>query len=284
MISKKIKKVIIGSLMGVLLLTSMTGCGDKKSDEITVISREDGSGTRGAFTELLGIAKDDVDSTVSSAEITQSTSVMMTTVEGNESAIGYISLGALNESVKAVNVDGVAPTVDDIKNGTYKVSRPFNIATKAEISEVSQDFIDFIMSAQGQSIIEEEGYISVSTNGDYASKNLTGKITIAGSTSVAPVMDVLADAYKKLNPEVTIEIQQSGSSAGMTSTIEGACDIGMASRELKDSETSEGIAATVIAMDGIAVIVNKSNEVTNLTSEQIMKIYTGEVTEWSAVK
>ncbi|MGN0676106.1 MAG: substrate-binding domain-containing protein, partial [Oscillospiraceae bacterium] len=168
--------------------------------------------------------------------------------------------------------------------GTYKVSKPFNIAKRDDISPLAADFVSFIMSADGQAIIEEKGYIKASDNGAYASSGLEGTIVVAGSTSVAPVMEKLADKYKEINPNVTIEIQQTGSSAGMTSTIEGACDIGMASRELKDSELSAGISPTVIAMDGIAVIVNNKNDVENLTSEQIKGIYTGSITDWSEVK
>lgn len=269
--------------MALVMTTALAGCGGG-SDAITVISREDGSGTRGAFTELLGIAVDDVDNTVATAEISNSTSVVMQSVAGNTNAIGYISLGSLNDEVKAVNVDGVEANVDNINNGTYKVARPFNIATKEDLSELVSDFVTFIMSADGQAIIEEKGYIKASDNGAYTPAGLEGTIVIAGSTSVAPVMEVLADEYKALNSGVTIEIQQTGSSAGMTSAIEGACDIGMASREVKESEIAEGLIPTVIAMDGIAVIVNNENDVENLTSEQIKGIYTGEITSWSEVK
>lgn len=254
--------------------STLTGCGGGNS-EITVISREDGSGTRGAFTELMGIAVDDVDNTVASAEISNSTSVVIQSVAGNSSAIGYISLGSLSDEVKAVSVDGTEATVDNINSGEYKVARPFNIATKEDISDLAADFVSFIMSADGQAIVEEKGYIKASDAGAYTPSDMSGTIVVAGSTSVAPVMEVLADEYKKLNSGVTIEIQQTGSSAGMTSTIEGACDIGMASREVKDSEIQQGLVPTVIAMDGIAVIVNNDSEIDNLTSEQIKQIYTG---------
>lgn len=275
----------IAQAMTVLTLTAamFTGCAGTNSS-ITVISREDGSGTRDAFTELMGILVDDTDNTVATAEISNSTSVVMQSVVGNESAIGYISLGSLNDEVKAVSVDGAAATAENINDGSYKVARPFNIATKEDISELAADFVDYILSADGQAIMEEEGYISVSDAEAYTPAGLTGTIVIAGSTSVAPVMEVLADEYKALNEGVTIEIQQTGSSAGMTSTIEGACDIGMASRDVKDSEIAEGLIPTVIAMDGIAVIVNHENAVENLTSEQIRGIYTGEITEWSEVQ
>lgn len=279
----KTGKLVSAGLAMMMTAALFTGCGNAKNT-ITVISREDGSGTRGAFTELMGITVDDVDNTVETAEISNSTSVVIQSVAGNKNAIGYISLGSLGDDVKAVSVDGVEATVDNINNGTYKVARPFNIATKEDISELASDFVTFIMSADGQAIVEEEGYIKASDNGAYTPAGLEGTIVVAGSTSVAPVMEVLADAYKKLNTAVTIEIQQTGSSAGMTSTIEGACDIGMASREVKDSETAEGLIPTVIAMDGIAVIVNKENTVDNLTSEQIKNIYTGEFTDWSEME
>lgn len=279
----KTKKVVSACMAMMMTAAIFTGCGNAIST-ITVISREDGSGTRSAFTELIGVTVEDVDNTVSTAEISNSTSVVIQSVAGNKNAIGYISLGSLGNEVKAIEVDGVAPTVDNINNGSYKVARPFNIAAKEDISELAADFLSYIMSADGQAIIEEEGYIKASDNGAYTPSGLEGTIVVAGSTSVAPVIEVLADAYKELNTGVTIEIQQTGSSAGMTSAIEGACDIGMASREVKDSEIAEGLIPTVIAMDGIAVIVNKENEVNNLTSEQIKNIYTGELTDWSEVK
>lgn len=277
-------RTIVQTVLALTLTAGMfTGCAGTNSS-ITVISREDGSGTRDAFTELMGILVDDTDNTVASAEISNSTSVVMQSVAGSKNAIGYISLGSLNDEVKAVSVDGVAATAENIVNGTYNVSRPFNIATKEDISELAADFVTYILSADGQSIIEEEGYISVSDAEPYTPAGLTGTIVIAGSTSVAPVMEVLADEYKTLNEGVTIEIQQTGSSAGMTSTIEGACDIGMASRDVKDSEISEGLIPTIIAMDGIAVIVHPENPVENLTSEQIRGIYTGEITDWSEIQ
>lgn len=281
----KVKKSMIGLMTLSLLLGSLTGCGGAGNDTITVVSREDGSGTRGAFTELLGVAVDDVDNTIDTAEITNSTAVMLTTVSGNTNAIGYVSLGSLSSDVKAVKVDGVEPSVEDIKNGSYAVSRPFNIVTKAEVSDLAKDFITYIESSDGQAVIEDEGYISSNENAQpYTATNLNGTITIAGSTSVAPVMEVLADDYMKLNGGVTIEIQQTGSSAGITSTIEGVCDIGMASRELKDSETSQGVSSQVIAIDGIAIIVNNDNTVDTLSAEQIKDIYTGAITTWSEVK
>ena len=257
--------------------------------KISVLSREDGSGTRGAFIELMGIEQKDadgkkIDRTVDTAEITNSTSVMMTTVAGNASAIGYISLGSLDKSVKALKVDGTAPSVEAVKDGSYKVSRPFNIATKAEISDLAQDFINFILSAQGQAVVEDHGYISQGNNGDFTSNGATGKIVVGGSSSVTPVMEKLKEAYAALNANAVIEIQQSDSTTGMNDAIEGICDIGMASRELKDSELEAGLQNTVIALDGIAVIVNNDNPLEGVTSEQVMKIYTGEITEWSELQ
>ena len=286
------KKILALTLCVVMAAAVFTGCGNNNADSktdgapITVISREDGSGTRGAFTELMGIMVDDVDNTTTSAEISQSTSVVLTTVAGNKNSIGYVSLGSLNDAVKAVKVDGVDATVENIKGGSYAVSRPFLVVTNDKLTDVSKDFIKFILSKQGQDIIAEEGYITIDDNAaDYETqKGIKGKIVLAGSTSVSPVMQKLADAYKAIYSDVTLEIQQTGSGAGITSTIEGACDIGMSSRDLKPEETAEGIEGTTIAMDGIAVVVNNENSVEDLTSEQIRQIFTGEVTDWSQVK
>ena len=290
MMKRKFKKAMAILTTGILMATALTACGGKKADEkITVVSREDGSGTRGAFIELLGIEEKDadgnkVDKTVSTAEITNSTSVMITTVAGNESAIGYISLGALDDSVKALKVDGVEATAENVKSGSYKVSRPFNIATKGEVSAEAADFISFIMSEEPQTVVEEAGYVSMGNTGKYSSQKVKGKITIMGSSSVTPVMEKLKEAYVKINPDVTIEVQQSDSSNGMTSAIEGVCDIGMASRDLKDSEKEAGLSATAIALDGVAIIVNKDNELTDVSSDDVRKIYVGEITKWSEVK
>lgn len=287
---KNFKKLMTAVLAGTLLVASLTGCGKGgANDEITVVSREDGSGTRGAFIELFGIEEKDadgnkIDHTISTAEITNSTSVMMTTIAGNKSAIGYISLGSLDNTVKAVKIDGTEASAENVKNGSYKISRPFNIATKGTVSEQTQDFIDFIMSADGQAVVEEAGYISEGNTGSYTASGKSGKITIMGSSSVTPVMEKLKEAYVALNPDVTIEVQQSDSTTGMTSAIEGACDIGMASRELKDSEISEGLTAQAIALDGIAVVVNNDSDIEELSSEQVKQIYTGEVTKWSELK
>ena len=282
------KKVAVMALAAVMAtgMAVPTMAADLSSDPITVVSREDGSGTRGAFTELMGVMVDDVDNTTTSAEISQSTSVVLTTVAGNKNSIGYVSLGSLNDAVKAVKVDGVDATVENIKGGSYAASRPFLVVTNDKLTDVSKDFIKFILSKQGQDIIAEEGYITIDDNAaDYETqKGISGKIVLAGSTSVSPVMQKLADAYKAIYSDVTLEIQQTGSGAGITSTIEGACDIGMSSRDLKPEETAEGIEGITIAMDGIAVVVNNENSVEDLTSEQIRQIFTGEVTDWSQVK
>lgn len=258
------------------------------SSEIGVITREDGSGTRGAFIELFGIEqKDDsgekFDYTTDMAAVTNSTSVMMTTVAGDLYTIGYLSLGSLNDTVKAVSIDGVEATAENIKSGAYKIARPFNIAVKEGISPAAQDFIDYIMSADGQAVIEDNGYIPVADAAAYSGKPEAGKIVVSGSSSVTPVIEKLKEAYIRKNPRMEIEIQQSDSSTGMADAIDGACDIGMASRELKDSETEKGLTATVIAMDGIVVIVNNDSPVTELTSEQVKNIYTGDAVVWSDV-
>lgn len=277
------KKFLALLSCAVLMAATAVGCGSQ-NEKITVVSREDGSGTRSAFSELMGIVKDDKDNTTDTAEVTNSTSVMLTTVAGNKAAIGYVSLGSLNDTVKAVKVDGVEATAENVKAGKYAVSRPFNIVTGKDLTPLAQDFISYILSTDGQAVVDEKGYISVTQGEAYKASGQTGTLTIAGSTSVAPLMEVLADKYMALNSGVKIEIQQSGSSAGITSAIEGVCQIGMASRELKDSETAKGVTATKIAMDGIAVIVNKDNSCSELTSDQIRKIYTGETTQWSDLK
>lgn len=257
---------------------------------ISPVSREEGSGTRGAFIELFGIETKDeagnkIDNTTDMAEVTNSTSVMLTTVEGNEYAIGYISLGSMDDTkVKALNIDGAEATVENIKNGDYKISRPFNIVTKEGLSEVAADFVKYIMSEDGQRVVEENGYISQENEGAYEAAELSGKITVAGSSSVTPVMEKLKEGYVALNPDVEIEVQQNDSTTGVTSAIEGVCDIGMASRELKDTELAEGITGTAIALDGIAVIVNKENPINDMTSEQVASIFTGETIDWSEIQ
>ena len=249
---------------------------------ITVMSREDGSGTRSAFIELTGVEQDDVDMTTVDAVITNSTAVMLTSVSGDPNAIGYVSMGSLNETVKAVSVDGAAATVEGVKDGSYTLSRPFNVTTYGEVGEITQDFLNYIMSAEGQAVISENGYIAVDDAAEsYTASGLSGEITVGGSSSVTPVMEKLAEAYMALNPDVTIIVQQSDSTTGVTGTIEGTVDMGMASRAIKDEEVEQGVNGTTIAMDGIAVIVNLENDTENLTTEQIMNIYTGAVTDWS---
>ena len=303
----KMKKVLATVLSAVMIAGCLTGCGSSSGDSagtgtgdnsgsefdsskaITVVSREDGSGTRGAFIELFGIEEKDasgkkVDNTTDDATITNSTEVMMTTVAGDEAAIGYTSLGALNSSIKALKVDGAEATAANVKSGTYKISRPFNIATKGTVSEVTQDFINYILSEDGQKIVESNGYISQGNSGVFTSNGASGKIVVAGSSSVTPVMEKLLEAYQKVNTGAKIELQESDSTTGMTAAIDGTCDIGMASRELKDSEKSAGLTNQVIALDGIAVIVNNKNSASNITSEQVKAIFTGETTDWSNVK
>ena len=280
------KKKIVGILAAAVIgTTAFATVASAASGTINVISREDGSGTRGAFIELFGIQEEKdgekVDMTTEDASITNSTSVMMTTVAGDENAIGYISLGSLNDTVKAVKIDGAEATAENVANDTYKVSRPFNIVTGEKASEAAQDFVSYIMSADGQQIIEDNGYIKADAEaGAYEATEAEGKVVVAGSSSVSPVMEKLKEAYEEVNKNVTVEVQQSDSTTGVTSAAEGICDIGMASRELKDEEKELGLTATVIAQDGIAVVVNTSNETEDLTSDQVKAIFTGETTEW----
>lgn len=279
----KIASLVMALMMGV------SAAAAEVSGEITVVSREEGSGTRGAFIELTGVEEKNadgvkVDNTTEEAVVTNSTNVMMTTVAGDESAIGYISLGSLNDTVKALQIDGVDATVENIKNGAYTLARPFNIATKEGLSEVAQDFVNYIMSAEGQQVIADNKYIPLDDAPAYEGKQVSGKIVVAGSSSVTPVMQKLAEAYQAVNPNAEIEVQQSDSTTGMQSAIDGICDIGMASRDLKDSEKEAGLNGQTIAMDGIAVIVNQNNDLTTLTLAQVKSIFTGEATEWENVK
>ena len=302
---KKLAALVITGLMAV----AMTACGSSNSEnsgstddtaktessadagsdwdntrDITVVSREDGSGTRGAFVELFGIEEEvngeKVDMTTEEANITNSTSVMMSTVAQDEYAIGYISLGSLDDSVKAVDIDGNEATADNIKNGSYKISRPFNIATKDNLSDAAQDFENFILSKDGQKIVEDNKYIPLDDVSDYTSNGASGKVVVAGSSSVSPVMEKLKEAYQAVNSDVEVEIQTSDSTTGMQNAIDGVCDIGMASRELKDSELEAGLIPTVIAMDGIAVVVNNDNPTDELSSDQVKSIFTGDVLTW----
>ncbi len=292
------KKILSLGLAALMTVFALAGCGADSNDggtgtgrdAISVLTREEGSGTRGAFIELLGIEEKNadgkkVDKTIDTAETTNSTSVMITTVQGNKAAIGYISLGSLDKSkVKALKVDGAEATTDNVKSGEYKVSRPFNIATKGDATGVASDFIKFILSADGQAVVEKNGYISEGNTGAYKASGQKGKITIGGSSSVTPVMEKLKEAYVKLNPDVTIDVQQNDSSSGMKGAIDGIYDIGMASRDVKDSEKEAGLNSIKIALDGIAVIVNKDNTLDSITSEQIKNIYTGSLTKWSEIK
>ena len=296
----KMKKFLALTATVAMVASMAVGCGNSgnsdKTDgkaetefdaanDISVVSREDGSGTRGAFIELFGIEEKDasgekVDNTTEEANITNSTSVMLSTVADNEYAIGYVSLGSLNDTVKALKVDGAEPTEENIKSGEYKVARPFNIATKGDVSEVAQDFINFILSTEGQAVVSESGYIALDNVQAYAGSKSAGKVSIAGSSSITPVMEKLKEAYLKVNPSAEIEIQESDSTTGMTSVADGICDIGMASREVKEEELAKGLKATVIATDGIAVIVNKANTLDDITSDQVKSIYVGDALSW----
>ena len=296
------KKILSLGLAALMTVFALAGCGADKgtdsnnggtgtgTDAISVLTREEGSGTRGAFIELLGIEEKNadgkkVDKTIDTAETTNSTSVMITTVQGNKAAIGYISLGSLDKSkVKALKVDGAEASTDNVKSGEYKVSRPFNIATKGDATGAASDFIKFILSADGQAVVEKNGYISEGNTGAYTASGQKGKITIGGSSSVTPVMEKLKEAYVKVNPDVTIDVQQNDSSSGMKGAIDGIYDIGMASRDVKDSEKEAGLNSIKIALDGIAVIVNKDNTLDSIKSEQIKNIYTGSLTKWSEIK
>ncbi|MGI5897067.1 MAG: substrate-binding domain-containing protein [Oscillospiraceae bacterium] len=258
------------------------------NQSINVITRESGSGTRGAFIELFGVEEKDadgnkVDKTTEEASVQSSTNAVLTTVAGDETAIGYISLGSLNDDVKALKIDGAEASVANVKDGTYKVSRPFNIAYKGTLSEQAQDFVNFILSTEGQEVVEAAGFIPLDDTKAFESNNASGKVVISGSSSVTPVMEKLQEAYQKINANVTIEIQQTDSTNGMKDAMAGTCDIGMASRELKDSEL-ESLTSTTIATDGIAVIVNKANSFDDLTSDAIKAIFTGEAVNWSDVK
>lgn len=295
----KLKKAAAILMAATLVMGAFAGCGSSSDDggdaatgatgEITVNTREDGSGTRGAFTELFGIIEEvdgeEVDMTTQGAKVTNSTSVMMQTVAEDVNSIGYISLGSLDESVTAVKIDGVEATAENVANGTYKVSRPFNIATKEGLSDAAQDFMNYIMSAEGQQVIEDEGCIKADdAAAAFTSNGASGSVTVAGSSSVTPVMEKLVEAYQAVNPNVTIEVQESDSTTGMQNAIDGLCDIGMASRDLKDSETGAGLTGTVIAQDGIAVIVNNDSGITELTSDQVKQVYLGEITQWEDLK
>lgn len=298
------KKITATALFGVLAVSAFAGCGGASSSSngssdagsdaakfdasktISVVTREEGSGTRDAFTELTGVLVKDgdnkTDNTTTSAVTINSTEAVITNVKDNDAAIGYISLGSLNDTVKALKIGGVEATADNVKSGDYAVSRPFNIAYKGELSDVAQDFVDYIMSSDGQKIVSDNGYVTVAENAAYSGKKPSGKISVAGSSSVSPVMEKLAEGYQKVNTNAKVEIQTSDSSAGMQSAMGGTCDIGMASRDLKDEEKS-ALKAETIAKDGIAVIVNNANTCDDLTLDQVKSIYTGETTVWSDI-
>ena len=290
----KTKKILATAAVGLIVMASLAGCGstgssssasgfDTKSN-ISVITREDGSGTRSAFIELTGVQEEKdgtkTDNTLSSAIVQSSTQAVLTGVAGDPTAIGYISLGSLNDTVKAAKIDGVEPTSETVKDGSYKISRPFNIATKDNLSEAAQNFIDYILSKEGQEIVNKDYVEAVDNAEPFAGAKGKGKVKVGGSSSVSPVMEKLAEAYQKVNKDVTVEVNTSDSSTGMSQAAEGTVDIGMASRELKDSETAKGIKGTVIAKDGIAVIVNKSNTVEDIKLDQLKGIYTGSITTW----
>ena len=304
----KMKKIAAAVMMVSMVAVTAVGCGssngtdtkgadanqsDATSDwdetsDVTIVSREDGSGTRGAFIELFGIEEkqDDgtkVDMTTTDAQITNNTSVMLTTVADNEYAIGYVSLGSLNDSVKALKIDGAEATAENIENGSYKVSRPFNIAVKKDLNnKVAKDFMSFIMSTEGQKVVADEKYIAVADVKDYAGTKPSGSCVVGGSSSVSPLMEKLIEAYKAVNPNASIELQTSDSTTGMTSTIEGSYDIGMASRELKEEEAAE-LEPTVIATDGIAVVVNNAHPLDELSADQVKDIYVGNVSTWDEI-
>ncbi len=266
---------------------SAESTGDFDTDQdITVISREDGSGTRGAFIELTGVEEKNadgqkVDNTTEAAAIQSSTNGVMTAVANDETAVGYISLGSLNDSVKAVKVGGVDASAETVQDGSYTLARPFNIVTNGEATDpVAVDFIAYCLSKDGQALATEEGYVG-SEGEDYISTQPEGKITVGGSSSVSPLMEKLIEAYKTVNPNAELELLTSDSTTGVSGALDGSYTIGMASRELKDSETEGGAMATVLALDGIAVVINPANTVEDLTVDQIKGIYTGELTVWS---
>ncbi|CUX18099.1 substrate-binding domain-containing protein [Clostridium sp. C105KSO13] len=301
----RMKKFIAILSAAGMLAVGITGCGGSdasdmsdasgdtqaewdSSNDITIVSREEGSGTRGAFIELFGIEEEQdgekADMTTEEAQITNSTSVMMTTVAQDEYAIGYVSLGSLGDTVNAVKIDGAEATAENVKSGTYKVSRPFNIATKEDSNnEVAKDFVNFILSEEGQAVITDNKYIALEDVKPFQGTSPSGKAVVGGSSSVSPVMEKLIEAYKAVNANAKIELQTTDSTTGMTSTIDGSYDIGMASRELKDTELSEGLKPTVIATDGIAVIVNKNSTIDELSSDQVKSIYTGDSLAWDEV-
>ena len=282
------KLAVILMVSAVILSLSFASGASETNSKINVISREEGSGTRGAFVELTGVEEKidgvKIDQTTLDAEIASSTSVVITTVEGDKNAIGYIYLGSLSDKVKAIEVDGVYPTTESVKSGEYKISRPFVMAYKT-LSETAEDFLKFVMSSNGQDIVAKKGYIRVDDSNKYTyeSNKKSGSVTISGSSSVYPVMEVLVEAYMALNPDVKVTLMQSDSTTGINDAISGKSDIGLSSRNLKASELEKGLEYNVMAMDGIAVIVNNENAVKGLSSETIRDIYKGLVTTWAGL-
>lgn len=275
---------------------------------ITVISREDGSGTRGAFVEIVGVEDENGnDLTTTEATIQNQTSGVMQAVGNDPQAMGYISLGSLDDTVKAVNVDGAEASAEAIVAGDYPIARPFLLAWNAEeeLSEVSADFLNFIHSQEGQTVVEEEGYIAVTESGSQAEgeeteaaeetegasgaaslpnyepagEGLEGTIEIVGSTSVTPIMERLAEVYGEYQNGVEINVSSVGSSAGIEAAINGTADFGMSSRALDEDEAGQ-VNSEEIAIDGIAVIVNLDNPVEELSLDTIRSIFLGEITAW----
>ncbi|HBC29891.1 MAG TPA: phosphate ABC transporter substrate-binding protein [Clostridiales bacterium] len=256
--------------------------------DITVVARDAASGTRGAFHEIMNIIvkenDTEVDKLVVGALEFDGTDKVITAIEGDKYGIGYISLGSVSERIKAVAVDGVEPTVENVRSGSYSVSRPFLLVTKGTESKLVKDFLKFTESAEGQAITNEMKFIgAIDAPGEYTASGMSGTIKVAGSTSVAPLMEKLQEAYNELNPDVTFETQAQGSSQGIKAAIDGSYDIGMASRELKAEEASE-LNRYVLAIDGIAVIVNNENPKSDLAADDITNIYIGEITKWNEVK
>ncbi|MDD2648706.1 MAG: substrate-binding domain-containing protein [Eubacteriales bacterium] len=279
----KTMKKIIAIISCAMMVLACVGCAFAAA-EITVVSREAGSGTRSAFIELTGVEVKDEngaksDMTYEDAVVQNGTAQVITTVKGDVNAIGYISLGSMSDAVKAVSVDGIVPAEETILSGEYKIARPLNIAYKGELSKTAEDFVAYILSEAGQEVVSANHYIK-NEPAAYTASAVAGKITIGGSSSVAPLMEKLAESYMALHQDVTIELQVSDSSTGMRGALDGTFEIGMASRDLKQSELDDGLTPVTIALDGIAVIVNNDNPVTNLTIEEIRQIFTGEKTEW----
>lgn len=307
-----VRIAVLFAFCAIFVSFAFASCGGNKkwnaNSQINVISREEGSGTRGAFIELFGIEKKSadgkkIDFTTDEASVTNSTAVMMTTVSQNQYAIGYISLGSLNDSVKAVKIDGAAATVENIKNGSYKIARPFNVAVKENLSDSAKDFLNYVLSEKGQQIIEENKYIKISDEPDSSVNQISDsakelassedlspsktalreKVVVSGSSSVSPVIEKLIESYKAENPDAKIELQTSDSTTGIANAISGTCDIGLASRSLKATELSKGVKEITIAMDGIAVVVNNSNPLNDISKSQVEQIFTGKVTKWNKV-